>query len=348
MSGFTPCFTITNAILAGLTAIERTRGFLEAAPLSDEWVRRMSQRALLLEAHHTTHIEGTHLTIEQSEHLWAGQPVAEAQADDVRELLNYREAFNLVSEYLETGEPVTEGLIREIHKRLVDGVRGGQGGPGAYRTVQNYVVNSRTRAVTYTPPPPEDVPPLMRDFVAWLRAESAIHPVLVAGIVQYPFIHIYPFLDGNGRTARLLSTLCLDRAGYDFKRLFTLSEYCDRDRKAFYQAIRNAREQGMDLTGWLEFFVGGLATQLAEVKAQCEAAIRRGVVVKTHRLNPRQERALEHLQEAPSLDIGTFEGLCPDVSRRTLQRNLDGLEKKGLLRHEGKTDNPVYRLRKQL
>ena len=268
MSGFAPRFTITNAITAGLTAIERARGFLEAATLSDEWVRRMSQRALLLEAHHTTHIEGTHLTIEQSERLWAGQPVAEAQADDVRELLNYREAFNLVSEYLVSGEPVTEGLIREIHKRLVDGVRGGQGGPGAYRTVQNYVVNSRTREVTYTPPPPEDVPPLMRDFVAWLRAESAIHPVLVAGIAQYQLVHIHPFLDGNGRTSRLLSTLCLYRVGYDFKRLFTLSEYYDRDRKAFYQAIRSVREQGMDLTGWLEFFVGGLATQLGEVKAR--------------------------------------------------------------------------------
>src|SRR3954452_10966632 len=122
----TPRFTITNAITAGLTAIERARGFLEAATLSDEWVRRMSQRALLLEAHHTTHIEGTQLTIEQAERLWAGQPVAQAQADDVRELLNYRRAFNLISEYLETGEPVTESLIREIHRWLVEGVRGGQ------------------------------------------------------------------------------------------------------------------------------------------------------------------------------------------------------------------------------
>jgi Fic family protein len=114
MNALPPRFTITNAITAGLTAIERARGFLEAATLSDEWVRRMSQRALLLEAHHTTHIEGTQLTIEQSERLWAGQPVAEARADDVRELLNYREAFNLVSEYLVSGKPVTEGLIREI------------------------------------------------------------------------------------------------------------------------------------------------------------------------------------------------------------------------------------------
>ena len=221
MSGFAPRFTITNAITAGLTTIERARGFLEGATLSDEWVRRMSQRALLLEAHHTTHIEGTHLTIEQSEHLWAGRPVAGAQADDVRELLNYREAFNLVSEYLESGEPVTEGLIREIHKRLVDGVRGGQGGPGAYRTVQNYVVNSRTREVTFTPPPPKDVPPLMQELVAWLRAESAIHPVLVAGPAQYQLVHIHPFLDGNGRP-RACSRPCVSTE------LATISSACSR------------------------------------------------------------------------------------------------------------------------
>jgi Fic family protein len=109
MSAFEPRFTITNAITAGLTTIERARGFLQAATLSEEWVRRMSQRALLLEAHHTTHIEGTQLTLEQSERVWAGEHVAEARPDDVRELLNYREAFNLVSEYLSSGEPVTEG-----------------------------------------------------------------------------------------------------------------------------------------------------------------------------------------------------------------------------------------------
>lgn len=69
MAGFGPRFTISNAIAAGLTTIERARGFLEAATLSEAWVQRMGQRALLLEAHHTTHIEGTHLTLEQAERL---------------------------------------------------------------------------------------------------------------------------------------------------------------------------------------------------------------------------------------------------------------------------------------
>ena len=105
-----------------LTRIERARGFLEAATLSEDWIARMSQRALLLEAHHTTHIEGTQLTLEQAEKLWDGGDVENANPDDRQELLNYRNAFNLVAEYLTDGSPISEGLIREIHKRLVEGV----------------------------------------------------------------------------------------------------------------------------------------------------------------------------------------------------------------------------------
>lgn len=335
MSTFAPRFTITSAITAGLTAIERARGFLEAATLSDEWVLRMSQRALLLETHYTTHIEGTQLTIEQSERLWAGQPVAEAKANDARELLNYREAFNLVSEYLESGEPITEGLVHEIHKHLVDGVRGGEGGPGMYRRVQNYVINSATREVTYTPPPPEDVPPLMQEMVGWLREESAVHPVLIAGIAQYQLVHIHPFLDGNGRTSRLLSTLCLYRTGYDFKRLFTLSKYYDRDRKAFYLALQSVREHDMDLTDWLQFFIAALATQLKEVKARGEIAIRTDIAAAEYGLNPRQVGALDHVLSQGTLTLGDLEQRFPETNRRTLQRDLKVMLDKGLLREMG-------------
>ena len=90
--------------------------------------------------------------------------------------------------------------------------------------------------------------------------------MLVSGLSQFQLVHIHPFLDGNGRTSRLLSTLCLYKAGYDFKRPFTISEYYDRDRPAFYRAIQGVRECGMDMTGWLEYLVKGLTTQLSEVK----------------------------------------------------------------------------------
>lgn len=341
---FKPTFTITNLITAGLTQIERARGFLEAAALSEGWVREMERRALIREAHHTTHIEGTRLTLEQAERLLGGNPVPEADPNDVQELLNYRKAFDFVSEYLEKGDPVTEGLVREIHKRLVEGVRGGAAAPGEYRRNQNFVVNSVTGETIYTPPPAYEVPIMMGDLVNWLNREQNIHPVLVSGISQFQLVHIHPFLDGNGRTSRLLTTLALYRAGYDFKRLFTISEYYDRDRLAFYRAIQSVRENEMDMTGWIEYFVEGLTAQLAEVRGCGELAIRRDVLAKEHGLSDRQTKAIGHILEHGSLTIQDFEGLCPDINRRTLQRELKAMMDRRLIVTEGETHQLRYRL----
>jgi len=273
---FEPKFTISNAILVDLTRIEGAIGFMSAAQLSDDWIRDMQANALTLEAHYTTHIEGTQLTLEQSTQLLAGQTIPEANPNDVRELLNYRTAFELVAEYVGSGEPITEALIREIHKRLVTDVRGGSATPGQYRLGQNLVVDSVTKETVYTPPPAEEVQPLMTDLVKWLNADTGLNVVLVSGIAQFQLVHIHPFIDGNGRTARLLATLVMYRGNYDFKRLFTFSEFYDRDPSAYYGALQRVRSHDMDMTGWLEYYVGGLATQMEEVKTKGEQAIKAG------------------------------------------------------------------------
>ena len=286
----------------------------------------MRSRAFLLEAHHTTRIEGTRLTVEEAADILAGRLVPGADPEDARELLNYREAFDYVSEYLNDGGPITERLILEIHRCLVEGVRGGSAGPGRYRHVQNFIINSATGETIYTPPPAQDVPGLMRELVDWLNRPTDIHP----------------FLDGNGRTSRLLSTLLLYRAGYDFKRLFTISEYYDRDRLAFYGALQNVRQSKMDMTGWVEYFTTGLATQLAEVKNRGELAIRQDVLSRRHELTARQSQALGHILERGRTTIGELEPLFPEVARRTLQRDLRVLVEKGLVLREGRTSRSEY------
>lgn len=341
---FSPKFTITNRITNSLTQIERARGFLEATTLSSEWIQEMRARAVLLEAHHTTHIEGTRLSLEDAERLWAGEKVPEADPDDVRELLNFRKAFDLVAEYLNSGEPISEGLIRQIHKNLVDGVRGGHAAPGQYRTLQNYVVDAISGKTVYTPPPPQDVPPMMREFVEFLNMVQDAHPVLVSGIAQFQLVQIHPFVDGNGRTARLLSTLCLYRAGYDFKRLFTISEYYDREREKYYRALQEVRERDLDMTAWLEYFVEALAAQMREVTRRGEQIIKRDVLAKKHKLNPRQTLALGFLLTNDEMRIQDFEKLAPGVNKRTLQRDLKSLIDEHLVIAEGATNRLVYRL----
>jgi len=330
-SKFEPEFSINNDITFSITEIERARGFLEAAQLSDKWVHEVGRDALIREAHYTTHIEGTQLTLTQAQQLWDGADVPEIDPDDARELLNYRSAFDYVSESIQNDDPISEGMIREIHRHLVNGVRGEQAAPGEYRRIQNYVANSKTKEVIYTPPGALQVPVLMSELVKWLNMETKVHPILMSGIAQFQLVHIHPFLDGNGRTARLLSTLCLYKFGYDFKRLFSISEFYDRDRLEYYKAIQSVRNNEMDMTNWLEYFTKGLCTQMLEVKADGQRVITRDIIVDRHNLNERQGKAFEFIQKNGKLSIKDFETLCPNVNRRSLQRDIKVLLKLNLI-----------------
>mgnify|MGYP001568343812 CR=1 FL=1 len=346
---FNPKFTITPIIANGLNAIERTRGFLEAAHLSADWIAKMQHRALILEAHHTTHIEGTHLSLDQSEKLLSGEIVEKVDAEDTKELLNYKNAFNFVADYVRSNGPITEGLIREIHRKLVQDVRGNSADPGNYRTIQNLVANSITKQVIYTPPPAYDVPLLMTELVDWLQREETIPAVLVAGIAQFQLVHIHPFLDGNGRTARLLSTLCLYSSGYDFKKLFTISEYYDRNRQDYYQAIQSVRNNRLDLTVWLEYFVKALETQMQEIQYKGKHAMQLDVLVLKYHISERQKKALEVLiEENENFTIQTYESLCPGINRRNLQRDLSDLIQKGLITQVGFKKTAHYKFLRQV
>jgi len=343
---FNPKFTITNRINNALLEIERVRGFLDAAKLKEKWIKDMQSEALILEAHHSTHIEGTQLTLSQAQRILIGNPVKGIKKDDRQELLNYKEAMDFVSEYLGNKAEITEDLIQEIHKILVKEVRGGTLEPGRYRKVQNYVVNSLTKEIIYAPPPPSKVPPLMREFVEWLNERSNISSVLMAGISQYQFVDIHPFLDGNGRTARILCILILYQNGYDFKRLFSLSEYYDKNRRRYYEAIQSVRNNDMFMTEWLEYFTLGLKDQLIEVKTKGEKTIKKEVIIekaKKLNLNERQQKFLLHLLERNRASVEEIRQRF-NLVRRTVQRDLLKLVELGLVMEiaKSKTDPTKY------
>lgn len=343
---FSPKFTITTKINNHLLDIERARGFLDAAKLKEAWIKDMQSEALILESHHSTHIEGTQLTLSQAQRILTGKSVKGVRTDDRQELLNYKEAMDFVSEYLGKELEVTENLIKQIHEILVKNVRGGTLEPGRYRKVQNYVVNSLTREIIYTPPPPSKVPELMIEFVEWLNKEASISPVLISGIAQYQFVDIHPFLDGNGRTARLLCTLILYQNGYDFKRLFSLSEYYDKERHNYYDAIQSVRNNNMDMTEWFEYFTEGLKNQLIEVKTKGEISIKKQVVIekaKKLNLNERQQEVLLYLFEEKKASVEEILQKF-DLVRRTVQRDLTKLLELDLIKEiaKSKTDPTKY------
>jgi len=334
---FQPKFTITTKINKSLVEIERVRGFLDAIKIKEEWFSAIQKEALILESHYSTHIEGTAITLKQARKILSGKDVKGVKLDDRKELLNYKKAMNFISTYLGKEDPITEGLIREIHKILVRGVRGGQAEPGKYRKVQNYVVNSRTKEIIYMPPPPLEVPHLMQEFVQWLNKDKDISDILIAGTAQFQFVHIHPFLDGNGRTARLLSTLIFYKTGYDFKKLFTLSEYYDKNRSFYYKAIQSVRDNNMDMTFWLEYFIEGLRVQMSHIREKSKRVIKYDSVLQKANsigLKERQVNALKFIIQNQSISrlqyVEKFK-----VSLRTANYDLSLLETKGLIKRIG-------------
>jgi Fic family protein len=341
-----PKYTITPKINKALVEIERVRGFLDAVKLKDDWLVDMQKKVLILESHHSTHIEGTALSLKQARSILEGKKVKGVSHDDKKELLNYKKAMDFISKYLGKDDPLSEGVIRELHKILVKDVRGKNADPGSYRRIQNYVVNSRTREVIYTPPASLEVPYLMREFTEWINKAEDISPILVAGIAQFQFVHIHPFIDGNGRTARLLSTLILYKTGYDFKRLFTISEYYDKDRPSYYQAIQSVRNNNMDMTAWLGYFVESLRSQMEEIQDKGKKIIVSEKIVKTlaeYNLNLRQKKIIRYLVVNEQINNEQCQRLCESI-RRTATRDLVSLVEKGLLIKKGELKGAYYAL----
>ena len=140
--------------------------------------------------------------------------------------------------------------------------------------------------------------------------------------------------------------MCLYRSGYDFKRLFTISEYYDRDRPAYYDAIQSVRESNMDLTGWLEYFTKGLATQMMEVRQRGEQVIRTDLILAKARKSGLKERQVSLLSFLLKQGKGSIAELDVNLkeNRRTLQRDLKLLVEKGFAQKvgTGATDPTKY------
>ncbi len=269
---FNPKYTITDKILNNLTLIASAREVIEQSHLVPKWEAKLRRQALMRNTHSSTAIEGNKLTLEQVEALAGGKDVP-ATDKDKKEVLNYIEALEKVPGLAKKGE-VKSGDLLNIHKVITRNVLENNANSGEFRDRQVFVGkriidgSGLKTEVEYMPPPTEEVPDLVEEFIDWLNFDKTweLNPVLVAGISHYEIARIHPFIDGNGRTARLLATVILYLSGFDHRRIFALDDYYDRDRKAYYGALKTVQTGNGDLTRWLEYFTNGVAASVQESK----------------------------------------------------------------------------------
>lgn len=343
---FHPSFTISNKILQNISKIEAAEEVIKHSPLLPLWEKQFKEDAIVRSVYHGTHIEGNMLDKDEAKNILMGRDVV-GRPRDIQEIINYRKVIEFIDEEARKKiDKITEPLVKKLHRLIVHKILTEEQA-GEYRLKQVVIRNSQTGEITFRPPSPIEVPFLMREFLYWINRDDhdEIHPILKAGIVHHELVRIHPFIDGNGRIARVLTTLTLLLGGYDIRRFFSLEEYYDKDALLYYENLQKATAG--NLVSWLEYFTYGAAVEFERVKDKI-LKLSKDVKLKEKFggqqifLNERQVKIIEYLQEIGYLQNQSFGTVFPDISEDSVLRDLQDLIKKGLIKKVGSTKAARY------
>lgn len=342
---YQPKFLITNKILKNIGIIEASKEVIDHAPLLPYYEKEFRKDAMVRTVHFGTHIEGNELNLNQAEKVLMGQEVV-ARDRDIQEVINYRKVIDYIDHLSEEEKKVTAETIKHIHKLTVEKILS-EDKCGEFRKTQVVIKNSKSGEVSFRPPAAGEVESQVSDLVEFINSSEDIHPVLKSGAVHYELVRIHPFLDGNGRVARALSTLILFIEGYDIRKFFSLEEYFDMDSVSYYQALQSVSSNKGELNTWLEYFSQGLAIEFSKIKDKVEkisidSKIREQLGGKPLLLSERQLKIIEYIQETGYLQNEAFETLFPLVSEDTILNELKVLIQSGIIKKQGVTKGAKY------
>jgi len=291
-------------------ALGRLDGSVQTLPHPDLFVYMYVRKEAVL----SSQIEGTQSSLQD---LLAeeAQVAPDGRPRDVEEVVNYVRAMNHGLARL--GElPVSVRLIREIHEKLLTGVRGSRLTPGELRRTQNWIGpgGCTLAEATFVPPPPDEVPRALGDLETFLHAADDLPLLVQIGLAHAQFETIHPFLDGNGRVGRLLITFLLCEKGALHKPVLYLSHYFKKHRQVYYELLQAVRDRGA-FEEWLAFFLRGVtevsveAADTARRILELREAHRREITERFGRAAGNGHRVLERLYEQPIVSVSNLMSL---------------------------------------
>lgn len=326
---FEPKFKYTNNIVRLLTKISAAREVILNSPLIPRWEVALRREAIIHSAHSSTSIEGNRLSLEQVSNLAQGREVM-ATRKDKQEVLNYLNVLENIGGLIKGGSLCEQDFLN-IHRMVTKDTLDNPDDCGFYRNRYVVVANRLTGEVFFRPPKNEDVPGLIKDLIEWINLDETkeLDPIAEAGIFHYEFVRIHPFVDGNGRTARVLAALILYQRGFDTKQFFCLDDYYDSDRQAYYKALQSVDQETLDLTNWLEYFVEGVSISIEAVKERVARLsserlrkAERGQII----LTERQMSIVEFLNQNGKITVGDIAKMFK-ISRQAALKEIGKLVK---------------------
>jgi Fic family protein len=319
-------------IHALLEQANRALGELNAFSLIVPDIDLFIEMHVVKEAQTSSRIEGTQTAIDEA--LLSEDQIQPEKRDDWREVRNYIDAVNISIKELEN-LPLSNRLLRKTHEILMSGVRGEHKNPGEFRTTQNWIGGSNLSDAVFIPPHPSEVPDLMGDMEKFWHNEGVTVPHLVRiALAHYQFETIHPFSDGNGRIGRLMIPLYLVSHGLLAKPSLYLSDFFERNRASYYDALMRVRMSN-DMIHWVRFFLTGMA----ETAAKGRDVFRQVLVLRNKvehdvlvlgKRAPLARQALNYLYKKPMVTAGEL-ATALNVSTPTINTLVRELIAKGVL-----------------
>lgn len=329
---FHPNYQITKYILEKLYKIEQIKEQVKDMPLTPKVLAGLKETSRIVTTHYSTVIEGNRLTEREVRQVLKGGAIQGRERDE-KEVKGYFNALDEVT-ILANRHTVTESNIQLLH-----GLISGKNSPTPYRTEQNSVVDAQTGIIVYMPPEANDVGPMMTGLVEWINESTHTLPIpIVAAIAHYQFVTIHPYYDGNGRTARILTTLLLHQGGYDLNGIYNLEEYYYQNLDKYYNALAVGPSHNYymgraeaDITPWIEFFISGMLHSFQSVqKHLCAEELPKEETLNIQALDTRQKQALVLFEKSDFITAKDVEDLF-HFAGRTARQLLQKWVKQGFI-----------------
>lgn len=339
-----PKYTISNHLLINIKRITELTADFNRRSFSGIVLAELEKRAREISAFSSTSIEGNPLPLTDVKRILKNKP--EYIRDSEKEILNYNKALVELNELIVNKKqsfnlPLILKIQKTITENLIEEHRCGK-----LRQEPVFVNNPKTRQTVYLPPDHADVPELLGGLLDYVRKnENIIDSLLLAGIFHKQFVIIHPFIDGNGRTARLATKVLLAKMGLNTFNLFSFENYYNKNVNKYFQEVGlmgnyyEIKDQ-VDFTSWLEYFTDGIIDELLRVEKELE----KESASPEKELKDYHRKIIDYIEEHGYISDRDYAKL---TKRAKPTRNLDfrKLIELGIIERMGKGKATHYRLK---
>lgn len=338
---FQPKYTISPLLLRTIKRIAVLVHELNKRRVPQPVLAQLLSESVITSTYASTSIEGNPLPLTEVRRILKNRPEQARQSE--QEVLNYNETLLQLNRL--GSSDFTTDLLLTIHRGVVENLLPAHQ-IGAWRLEPVVVYEPRTGGIVYLPPDHQDVPSLMEALASFVREQrNVLDPLLLAGVFHKQFVVIHPFIDGNGRTARLATKLLLADLGLDFFNLLSFENYYNQNITRYFQAVGVQGNfydlaDDLDFSPWLEYFASGILDELLRLeKSLSEAEASPATQLEAH-----HRAILDYLDEHGFITDSDYAKL---TSRAKATRNLDfrKLIALGLIERKGRGPATYYQRR---